>query len=71
MLLSRYYNKNIIKNAFEKIKKLDRLEVLKKVEKKQQDRVILALRYHPNLTSVSAMIKTHWHTMISDHIILN
>ena len=66
MLLSRGYNKNIIKNAIENVSKLDRLEILKKVTKKKTDRVVLALTYHPKLPSISNIIKKHWRTMSKD-----
>ena len=66
MLLSRNYNKNIVKAATLKASKLNRLEVLKKVGKAQTKRVIMAIRYHPCLTSVSKVLSTHWKTMASD-----
>ena len=66
MLLSRGYNKNVLTSALLKASKLNRLEVLKKVTKTQTKRVIMAIRYHPCLTSVSKVLTTHWNTMISD-----
>ena len=44
MLISRSYNKNVVQAAIEKAEKLDRIETLKKVEKKETNRVILAIR---------------------------
>jgi hypothetical protein len=66
MLLSRHYNKNIIKNAIEKVSKLNRTEVLQKVNKPKTDRVVLAITYHPKLPSISNIIKKHWQTMSRD-----
>jgi hypothetical protein len=56
MLLSRQYNKNIIKNAIQNVAKLDRAEILKKVNKPRTDRVVLAITYHPKLPSISKNI---------------
>ena len=66
MLLSRNYNKNIVKAAIQKAESLDRLEALKKVVKYQTNRVILAICYHLCLTSVSTVVNTHWNTMTQD-----
>ena len=57
MLITRKYNKNIINNAIEKAKKLDRDEILQKRTKKENDRVILAITFNPKLPSVSKIIK--------------
>ena len=66
MLLTRKYTKNVIKAALEKAKNKDRQEALKRVEKKKNERVVFALTYHPQLPSVSKIIKTHWKTMVRD-----
>jgi hypothetical protein len=66
MLLSRQDNKNIIKNAIEEVSKLNRIEVLKKVDKPKTDRVVLAITYHPKLPNISNIIKKHWRTMTKD-----
>ena len=57
MLLSRNYNKNIIRQTIAKALELDRMEFLKKAEKAKTDRVVLAITYHPKLPSVSSIIK--------------
>ena len=69
MLLSRNYNKNVISAAIERASLLDRREVLKKVTKTESKRVIMVLRYHPKLVSVSNIIKKHYTTMIKDPIL--
>jgi peptide-methionine (R)-S-oxide reductase len=66
MLKSRKYNTNIINAAITKAKNLERKEVLKKVEKHKNERVVLALTYHPKLPSISSIIKKHYRTMIKD-----
>jgi hypothetical protein len=53
MLLSRKYNINIVKVAFQKAKNIPRIEALKKVQKKPNDRVVLAVTFHPKLPSIS------------------
>ena len=63
MLLSRQYNKNIVKAAIEKASKLNRLEVLKKVEKIKSDRTVFAITYNPMLPSITKIVSKHWHTM--------
>ena len=66
MLLSRQYNKNIVNAAVDKEKTLYRNEILKKVIKPESKRVILILRYHPKLTSISGIVKKHWTTLTKD-----
>jgi peptide-methionine (R)-S-oxide reductase len=70
MLITRKYNKNIINNAIEKAKKLDRSEILQKRTKKVNDRVILAITFNPKLPSVSKIIKKHWISMTKDPTML-
>ena len=61
MLLFRDYQPKIIHEAFELISCSD---VLKRVEKEQSDcREPFVLTYHPSLTSVTSVIKTHWQVM--------
>jgi hypothetical protein len=57
MLLSRKYNKNIINEALHKAKTLNRSDIIKKRQKRQNDRVVLALTFNPKLPSVSKKIK--------------
>jgi hypothetical protein len=66
MLLSRKYNKNVVKDALEKALQTERADALQKVTKKKTDRVILAVKYHPKLPSVSKIIVKHWKTMTRD-----
>ena len=66
MLQSRNYNKNVINAAFEKLKTLNRLEVLERVIKPKVKRVVLAIRYHPKLPCIPNIIKKHWNTMTKD-----
>jgi hypothetical protein len=68
MLLTRNSNKNVIKAAIEKASNLNRLEIIKKVDKAKTNRVVLALTYHPKLPSVSNIIKKHWRTLSKDPI---
>ena len=66
MLLSRKYNKNIVNSAIKRALQLDRSETLKKVEKKPNERVVLAVTYNPKLPSISSIVKKHWITMTKD-----
>jgi desmoglein 4 len=66
MLLSRKYNKNVVKNALNKAREIKREDALEKVKKKKNDRVILAVQYHPKLPSISKIIVKHWRTMTRD-----
>jgi hypothetical protein len=66
MLISRKYNKNIVKNALDKAREINRDEALQKVIKKKNDRVVLAVKYHPKLPSISKIIVKHWITLTRD-----
>jgi hypothetical protein len=66
MLLSRNYNKNIVNAAINRALQLDRTETLKKVAKKPNERVVLAVTYNPKLPSISSIVKKHWTTMTRD-----
>jgi hypothetical protein len=68
MLLSRQCNKNIVKEAIEKASKLKDTDIIKKVEKKSTNRVVLAVTYHHKLPSISNIIQKHWRTMTKDPI---
>ena len=47
---------------------ITRQEALKKVEKKESsNREAMVITYHPNLPSVSNIVKKHWHVMINDN----
>jgi hypothetical protein len=66
MLLTRKYNKNVVKNALNKAREVERDVALQKVIKKKNARVILAVKYHPKLPSVSKILVKHWRTMTRD-----
>ena len=66
MLLLRKYNRNVVNGAIEKILLLDRNQTLEKVPKKKNERVIISVKYHPKLPSVSKIIVKHWKTMTKD-----
>jgi hypothetical protein len=68
MLISRQYNKNIVKEAIRKASELKRTEIIKKVEKKSTNRVVFAVTYHPKLPSLSTIIQKHWQTMTKDPV---
>jgi hypothetical protein len=66
MLLSRNYNKNVVKNAISKVRELDRSTALEKVTRPPNKRTVLALTYNPKLPSVPTIIKKHWKTLTKD-----
>jgi hypothetical protein len=66
MLISRRYNKNVLKAAISKAKTVPRAEVLKKVTKTKNERPVLAITYNPKLPSISKIVQKHWNTMAKD-----
>ena len=70
MLLSRDYNKRIVKNAIDAVGALDRNKILQKVVKKSNERIVLALTYHPKLPSVPQILKKHSRTLTKDNKML-
>ena len=65
-LMSRQYYEKFIDEAFARARLIDRNEALKKVESKSKDdRVVFAVTYHPNLPSVSKVVKKHWNVMVN------
>ena len=66
MLLKRDYNKNIIEAGIKRARDTDRKEALKRVDKKTNDRVVLAVKYHPALPSFTNILKKHWTTMVKE-----
>ena len=63
MLLSRDYNKNVVKAAIDKASKVERKEALKRVEKVKSDRSVFAITYNPMLPSVTKVVGKHWRFM--------
>ena len=63
MLISRGYNKNIIKAAINKASKIVRKEALKRVEKVKTERSVFAITYNPMLPSVTRVVGKHWNFM--------
>ena len=66
LLLSRNYNEKIVQNALERAKLVSREEALKRVEKKQSDRVVFALDYHLALPDVKRFLHRGWVKMTQD-----
>ena len=66
LLISRDYRPKIIDNAIEKARKLERTEALKRVPKKENDRVVFVLDFNPCLPSVSKIVQSAWRVMTQD-----
>ena len=64
-LLSRHYHLKFIVEAFDRARAVKRKDALKKVEAKPLDREVFAVTFHPNLPSVSRVLKKHWEVMVS------
>ena len=65
-LLSRNYHPKIIDDAFEKIKKITRIDALEKVQKNKERKTPLITTYHPAMPPISTIMKKHWKVMIED-----
>merc|ERR1712001_561247 len=65
-LLSRNYHPKIIDDAFEKIKKIKRIDALEKVPKNKERKTPLITTYHPAMPPISTIMKKHWKVMIED-----
>jgi hypothetical protein len=70
MILSRNYNKNVVKNTVEKVKEMERAPALNKAAKNTNKRVVLALKYHPKLPSVTQIIRKYRRNLTNDHKML-
>ena len=65
-LMSRNYHSKIICEAFHKVKKICRKKALEKVQKEKDQETPLITKFHPNLPSLSKIIKKHWEVMTSE-----
>ena len=65
-LISRNYKPKIIEEAFQKVRKTERKKALEKVEKINEKKTPLVTKFHPNLPSLSKIIRKHWEVMV-DH----
>ena len=63
-LIARNYHPKVIEDAFEKVCKISRKEALKKVERKKNDREVLAVTFHPALPSITKVVRKHWEVMV-------
>ena len=62
-LLSRGYKNNYIVKAFQRVSVIDRMQALKKVEKKIVNRPVLSLQFDPRLPHVSNILYRFWKVM--------
>ena len=65
-LLLRGYKKCYIASAFDKVKALDRASTLHKSPKDENSAVVLSLKYHPGLPSISPIIRKHFDVMLQE-----
>ena len=65
-LLSRNYHPKIIQDAFDRIKKIERKDALKKVVKHKNTETTFTITYHPALPPISSIVKKHHKVMIND-----
>ena len=64
-LISRNYNPKIIEQAFQKVKKVERIKALERVERVKEKKTPLVTKFHPNLPSLSKIIRKHWGVMVN------
>ena len=70
MLNYRGYNKNVINAAIERAEKMERQVALERVIKEKNDRVVLAIKHHPAIPSLTGIIRKHWTTMVKEKRLL-
>ena len=69
-LLSSNYNSKIIDSEIAKARAISREEALKIVIKKENEREVFVVPFHPGLPSVTSIVKKHWEVMTSNSKIL-
>ena len=66
-LISRNYHPKIIDEAFNRVKKIKRRKAIEKVHTNEKPHnTPLVTEYHPNLLSLTKIIKKHWEVMIKE-----
>ena len=58
-LISRKYPTNLLQEALEKVKKMDRLQILRQSNKKQPDKIRLITHYNPNNRNFDQILQDH------------
>ena len=66
MLLGRDYRPGVINSAIERAKLIPRKKALEKVISKENDRVIFAIEFSPQLPSISGIMSSAWRVMVQD-----
>ena len=65
VLIPRDYKISVITKAFAEVRKIDRKDALKKVEKNEKnDRIVVPLDYSPYLPKQGLVLKKHYNAMI-------
>ena len=65
-LSSRNYHPKIIDEALNKVKKFSRKKALEKVSKEKEKKTPLITTYHPNLLSITSIVRKHWNVMTKE-----
>ena len=65
-MISRRYHTKVIDEAFHKLKKISRDKALEKVHKEKDQETPLVTKFHPNLPSLSKILKKRWQVMTSE-----
>ena len=58
-LISRKYPTNLLQEALEKVKKMDRLQLLRQSNKKQPDKIRLITHYNPSNPNFNQILQDH------------
>ena len=65
-LLSRKYHPRIIDEAFDKLRSISRSKALEKVSLVKEQKTPLVTTYHPNLPSITQIVRKHHEVMVKD-----
>ena len=65
-LISRKYHTRIIDEAFSKVKSISRSRALEKVVQTKEQKTPLITTFHPNLPSITQIVRKHHQVMINE-----
>ena len=65
-LISRRYHAKVSGEAFHKLKKICRIQALKKTYKAKEHETPLVTKFHRNLPLLLSILKMHWQVMTSE-----
>ena len=63
-LVQRGYDTSIVSQAFDRVKLLDRLSTLSKVDSLEEDRVTLVIHFNKRLPNISSILHHRWRCLV-------